>query len=438
MNKKLPLVVIVGRTNVGKSTLFNRLASTVKSIAYDYAGVTRDFIKDTVSWQGLSFTLIDTGGISFHHQIDAITEQARQKALELLAQGDIIIFVCDGTVGVLPEDREIAQRLHTLKKPVILTVNKSDVGQTQENIHEFARLGFKHEVLIAAEHGRGIGDLLDYIVQLLPKDMVAVSEEKPRYRVVLLGKPNVGKSSLLNLLVKQERSLVADQPGTTREAVTEHIRFYQEDIQLTDTPGLRRQRGIDDPLEQLMVRSSLRAVRNSDIVLLLIDTSSTAIADQELKLAFYAFSQEHKALLIIFNKSDISTDEYQKKQLQDNKEQYNYFLKKIPLLTISCKTGANIGKIVPLVNELWQRHSQWFVEEELTRLFKDELTKRPLFKSERQLVLYNAHQVSTAPITIMLRVNNKRAFQESQLAYCENILRKQYDLKGVPTVFIVQ
>jgi GTPase len=433
----LAKVVIVGRTNVGKSTLFNRLSTKVKSLTYDYHGVTRDFIQDTVCWQGHCFDLIDTGGISLQMQGDPLLQAARQRALEQMEKADVLLFVCDGIVGLLPEDRDIAQQIYKLGKQAAVVVNKIDTDRAKEQQFEFQKLGFKDIITISAQHGTGIADLLEFIVHSLPHEKM-VEVEQPHCRVVIFGRPNVGKSSLLNLFLKQERALVANIPGTTREAITERIRFYKEDIQVTDTPGLRRQRSIHEPLEGLMVKSAMRALDEADIVLLLVDTPQGTIADQELKLAFYSFKERNKALIILFNKNDLCSDDYAKKTMGMTLDSYRYFLKKIPSLYISCKTGENIGKILPLVNDVWQRYSQKFSDEDLFRLFRTALEKTPLFRSERQLHVYNAHQIKSAPIIIALYVNEPRYFGESQIGFFENLLRKEYSLIGVPVKWVVR
>src|SRR5579872_4852634 len=301
---KLPQVVIVGRTNVGKSTLFNRLSENVKAITLDLEGVTRDFLRDTISWQGKSFELIDTGGISLRKSQDSILNQARAVALAMIESADIILFVVDGKVGLVTEDREIAQLLHKHGKTVLLLINKADVSQSEENLYEFEGLGFSESCFISAAHGKNIADLLDLIMKHLPQPLL-VEVEEPAYKVMLLGKPNVGKSSLMNLLLEKERAIVSPEAGTTREALAERVTFYQEDIQISDTPGVRRMRSVTEPLEGMMVQKTMQALKGSDIVLLLIDASAQAVVDQELKLAFYAFDSQYKALIILFNKSDL-------------------------------------------------------------------------------------------------------------------------------------
>lgn len=433
---KLPNVVIVGRTNVGKSTLFNRLSDNIKAITLNQEGVTRDFLKDTISWQGKSFDLVDTGGISLRKTQDQILAQSRAVALNMIEAADIALFVVDGKTGLTNEDREIAQLLRKHGKLVFLIINKIDSKETSEHLHEFEQLGFKQTCIISAAHGKNIANLLELIVNHLPNPVLVESEE-PAYKVVLLGKPNVGKSSLMNLLLERERAIVSAEAGTTREALIERVKFYQEDIQLADTPGVRRMRSVTEPLETMMVQSTMQTLKNSDIVLLLIDGSSEHIVDQELKLAFYAFKDQHKALMILFNKSDL-IDEATKVRFDHALSEYDFLLKKIITLSISCKTGKNIGKILPTVKELWDRHSRQFNQNELTQLFKEASLRKPLYHNKELLVFYSAHQISTAPITIVMHVNMPLWFGDSQISYFEGILRKKYDLRGAPIKFIVR
>jgi GTPase len=433
---KVPNVVIVGRTNVGKSTLFNRLSENVKAIALDLEGVTRDFLSDTISWQGRSFELVDTGGISLRKTQDRILSQTRAIALSMIESADIILFVVDGKNGLVTEDREIAQLLHKHGKTVFLVINKIDIKDAIENTYDFDGLGFPKSCFISAAHGKNIVDLLELIVTHLPEP-VMVDVEEPAYKVMFFGKPNVGKSSLMNLLLEKDRSIVSPEPGTTREALIERVKFYSEDIQLADTPGVRRMRSVTEPLEGMMVQSTMQALKDADIVLLLVDGSSEHLVDQELKLAFYAFESQYKALMVLFNKSDL-IDEAKKARFDHSLEEYKFLFKKIITLDISCKTGKNIGKILPAVKELWERHSHEFNQNELTQLFKEASVRRPLYHNKNLLMFHSAHQVGTAPITIVLHVNVPMWFGQSQLAFYERTLREKYDLRGAPIKFIVR
>jgi GTP-binding protein len=429
---QLQKVVLVGRMNVGKSTLFNRLANEGKSLALDYSGVTRDFIADKVDWKGKHFELIDSGGVMLKKPTGKFTKLVNEQVMQLINEAEIVVLVCDGSVGIHPEDRELVKILHKQKKFTIIVVNKIDTNLAKENQYEFEKLGLDKLITISAQHGTGTGDLLDEIAHRItdggPVDI------HTKFRVSLLGKPNVGKSSLMNLLLGKERTIVSELAGTTREAIKEDIRFYQEDLQLVDTAGVRRKRGINEKIETLMVKSTLAAVRESNIILLLIDSSEGVISDQELKLAFYVFEQG-KALILLFNKQDLVDDEIEE-EFVFNTSEYKFFLKKVEAVKISCKTGKNIGKIMPLVKEVWRRDTQEFSDVALTDLFKTAMFNRPLYRNRQKLVMRKARQIMTAPITINLYVTMPDFFKSSQLAFFENLLRSKYDLKGVPIKLI--
>lgn len=433
---KLPRVVLVGRTNVGKSTLFNRLATEVKSIALDEPGVTRDFIEDTVTWEDASFKLVDTGGLQPQkQQTDRLYSQVSGIIYDQVRQADVIVFVVDGTVGVLPEEFQFAKFLHTLDKPVIVAVNKYDVKDVHDMQYEFDRLGFYPVQPISAQHGINVAELLELIIEQLPK--VVHAEDAPEaLKVAIIGKPNVGKSSLLNALLKQERAIVSDIPGTTREPITERVTFYQEDIAFTDTPGVRRKRGVTEDLEVLMVKRTMQSLKEADIILLMVDASKGEIADQELKLAFYAFEQ-HKALIVLFNKQDIVTEESQA-DLTFQLEPYAHLFNKLVTMNISCATGKNIGKLLQLIKDISDRYNLRISDADLTILFRDALCQRELFYQGNRLIVQRAKQIKSAPMTIVMYVNEPLWFGSSQLNYFENVLRRAYDLKGVPVKFIVR
>jgi len=431
-------VVIVGRVNVGKSTLFNRLSRRVKSITLDFEGVTRDYLHEEVAWLNARFDLIDSGGIHLRKTQDALFESVRKQVLDLVSKADVLVFMVDGTVGLLPEDREIARHLHLLNIPTIVLINKIDSSRAQENEHEFIGLGFDTSLAISAEHGKGISELLDTIVRMLPKEISHAAEPKPAYSVMLLGKPNVGKSSLMNEILQKERSLVSEVPGTTREALAEQVSFYKEVIGITDTPGIRRKSAISgEELETLMVKSAFRAMRKSQIVLLLIDGASDTLVDQELKLAFYVFQEQYKSLIILINKDDLVT-ESSKKGLEDCFELYDHLIKKVPVLSISCKTGKNIGKVVPLIDKVWERSSLKMSDVDLRRICLDGLRRKPLYHKKLPLLVYKVRQLSIAPLTIELVVNESEWFGPSQLTFFENLIRSEYDIIGVPIKFIVK
>ncbi len=435
--KKYPHVVILGRMNVGKSTLFNRLSKKIKSITLDFEGVTRDTLSDTVTVDNTTFVLTDTAGISYKKEQDPLAEASRQKALEALEKADLVLFVIDGVAGIVPQDREISALIRSSGKPTILVINKADTNAARDNYYECLQLGYKDHVLVSAEHGLSINGLLDMIIAHLPSHQAVVQEDDRGCRVVLLGKPNVGKSSLLNALLAKERALVSPVPGTTREPIVENITFYNENILLADTAGVRKKSAVSGDLENIMVKSTMQSLKHSDIVLLIIDGSEHKIADQELKLAFYAFEHQYKALIIVMNKHDLVTD-LSKKDLDFSLEKYKHLIDKVPLISISCKTGKNIGKIIPLVNEVWKRYTAQFDGLLLYRLFTAQLQKTPLMHAKMPLLVYEVYPISTRPLTICLVVNESEWFGSSECAFFENILRREYDLEGVPVRFVIR
>lgn len=431
---KYPKVLLVGRMNVGKSTLFNRLIEQKRSIVFEREGVTRDYIQELVTWNEVPFLLIDSGGLSFQKHKDEIGERVQEKVLDLLNQTDLLLFVCDGKNGLTDEDIRIANILRKLKKPIFLLINKADNEKAlEENLPEFYRLGIDTVIPISGIHGTGIATLLNKIVQTIPKPTVE-EEVKPHYNVVIIGRPNVGKSSLMNLLIQHERSIVSNIAGTTREAISEMTYQGVDLVQLTDTAGVRRSRKVEDELEELMVKSSLQAIRDANIVLVMIDASEGKIADQELKLLFYAYEQK-KLLIVVFNKIDL-LDEYTRLTLKQSIEEYDFILKKIPQISISCLTKKNVSKIFNEIGQLWQRCKQPFNAQEVNELVKTQLVNKHLYHNTIQLKVFKVLVQEPADIpTFVLKVNFPEWFGPAELGCIENILRNHYDLAGCPIQF---
>lgn len=431
----LPRVALVGRTNVGKSTLFNRITKRTESIVCDQEGVTRDYLYEALEWAGKRFELVDTGGLApvgsddpFHDDIQAVGSKACQEAT-------LVVFVVDAKNGLAEEDRHLARQLHRMDKPIVLALNKAD-NKNDFDLHQsdFYKLGFDTHFAVSAVHGTGIKDLLDYVANKLPRVKEKLPEA-PDCKIVLLGKPNVGKSSLMNLLVNHERSIVSDKVGTTREALSERVSFYGQDLIFTDTAGIRRKRKVDEELETMMVKSSLQAVRRADIVILMIDGSAARMSDQELKLMFYAFEQQ-KGLLLVFNKRDLVDDE-KKNMLEFEMEEYKFFLKNIPQLHISCETGKNVGLVMREVEKIRTRMNQEIDCAALTELLHERLRRKPLFHKRQRLQLFSITRRSEKGLVFTLCVNYPEWFGQSQLAFFENIMRKQYDLRGCPLQFVL-
>lgn len=434
--QSFPKILLVGRTNVGKSTIFNRLVQEKKSIVFEREGVTRDYIQETITWNDKTFDLIDTGGLVFGRHVDDIQKKVQEKVMPLLEGASLILFVCDAKNGLVGEDTIIARALHKSKRPVIVLLNKADnQPKLEENTPDFYQLGFPEMLPTSAIHGIGIGTLLNRIVDHVG-DPLEGELEKPQYKVVIVGKPNAGKSSLMNLLIKQERSIVSDIAGTTREAIESNIYYCSDLIQMVDTAGVRKKRNVTDELETLMVKSSMEAVRTADIVVMMIDASQGQISDQELKLLFYAYEQK-KIMLILFNKSDL-LDEYTRQTLEQSMEKYNFILKKIPQLWTSCLTMRNINKILNEIKTLWERCKQEFNSTEVNEIVQGELAHKPLYRAGNALRLFKIRVIKGTIPTFVLHVNHPAWFGESELACIENILRKHFDLRGCPIQFSVR
>ena len=434
-----PTVLLVGRTNVGKSTLFNRLITKNKSIVFEQEGVTRDYLEEIVTWNDKTFKLIDTGGLSFKKSTAEIDKQVQEKVRALLHKADLLLFVCDLKNGLIQEDILIADTLRKTKKPLFLLLNKADNTKvTEDNLPDFYTLGFHEIIPTSAIHGTGIGTLLNKVVDTIPEPTIG-EIEKPHYNIVIVGKPNVGKSSLMNLLIHQERSIVSDIAGTTREAISENVYHCSDLIQVTDTAGVRRKSRVTDDLETLMVKSSLNAVREADIVLLMIDTSEGQIADQELKLLFHAYESK-KPIIIILNKADLlEKDLYAKDRLQQNMAEYEFIFTKIPQLFVSCLTKKNVSKILNQVKKVIERCRQDFNATPLLEIVKGELERKPLYHKKTPLKVFSIKSIKQASIpTFLLLVNYPQWFGQTQLGCIENIIRRNYDLKGCPIKFNLQ
>ncbi len=437
MNKTYPNVVLVGRTNVGKSTLYNRLVSGTRSIVFDREGVTRDYLAEPVEWQDRIFNLIDTGGLPLHKTTDEIEVQIKERVLQKINEADLIIFVVDGKNGLVTNDERIAKIVHKAKRPTLLVLNKSDNKTAfSQHEHDFYKLGFEDIHRISSLHGIGMVGLLDRVIELLPAAGSTTPAERPAYRVAILGKPNVGKSSLMNLLLKEERAIVADVPGTTREALDSTMMLHKEAITLTDTAGVRRKKTIGDELEELMVKSSLAAVRDADVVLVVIDANAGRLSDQELKLLFYAH-EERKRILIIFNKIDLM-DEHTKAQLEHNLEEYEFIMKKIPALWISCLSKKNVGRVREAIMALWKRCKMLPRSTEVDDVVKEALTHRPLYSQKQRLKLFKIRTVEASVPTFVMHVANTKLWNPNHIGFIENTIRKHFDLLGCPLQFVLR
>lgn len=432
MKNNLPRVLLFGRTNIGKSALFNRLTGQGQSIVFGERGVTRDYLEGEVNWQDHTFTLIDAGGLDLGKAADVIGAGVQQVIKQQLDEADLILFVCDITTGLLQVDMELAKLLRRSNKKTLLVLAKADNDASDTGIYEFLKLGFGEPFPVSAIHGRGIGDLLSAMVVQLPAQ-TECDLQKPAYAIAIIGKPNVGKSSLLNQLLHKERVIVSNIAGTTREAVSDLIHIGDDLVKITDTAGIRRKRSVTAELETIMVKTSIQAIRSSDVIVIVVDASSLDVCAQELKLLSYAMEQE-KGVVLILNKTDL-IDEDGRKRVIDELDRYQHLTKKVPLVWTSCLTGKNVEKVLSTIAQVRRRCTTILDESRITATVREALTKHPLYRSQQLLKVFKVRPMREQVPTFQLYVNEPSLFGESDLTCIENLLRSTYDLCGCPVRF---
>lgn len=430
-------MLLVGRTNVGKSAIFNRMSDNAKSIVFSREGVTRDYIEAPVIWDKKTFTLVDTGGICSDAIADTLDKKVKETALNRLESADLALFVCDITTGISTEDLEVAQLLRKANRPTFLLLNKADIPEKEIEAGEFYRLGFKNVFCVSALHGRGIGELLDAVIENIP-DVVEDDgiSEGVAYKTVIVGKPNVGKSSLLNLLLQEDRAIVSEIAGTTREPVSQSILLHSNTVHLVDTAGVRRGRSISDPLETLMVKTSMHSVREADIVILVVDVSQGDLCSQELKILSYAQEQQ-KGVIVVFNKIDL-LDSEQIEMFKGNVKHYDFLFKHLVTVWISCISEKNLSKLKERIHLLQQRCCQEIDTMEVTEVVHEALTHRPLYRQKQLLKIFKVRSMRADIPTFHLYVNNPILFGNSDVRCIENIIRSNFDLRGCPVRFALR
>ena len=432
-----PIVAIVGRPNVGKSTLFNQIGKRRMSIVDDMPGVTRDRIYMDAEWLQQEFTMIDTGGIELE-QNDHILSSIRQQAQLAMEEADVILFLVDGRAGLTSSDEEIAKLLRSAGKPVVLGVNKVDSPKQEMEIYEFYNLGLGDPIGISASNSLNLGDLLDAIVEAFP-DMEEEPHEADEIRIAVIGRPNVGKSSIVNAVLGEDRVIVSDIPGTTRDAIDTH--FTKDDMKFTliDTAGMRRKGKIDEPVERYSVMRSLRAIDRADVVLMVINAEE-GILEQDKKIAGYAH-EAGKGTVIIVNKWDVFPDKDDKSTLRftdDLREQLG-FLQYAPVLYTSALTGQRINRITELVRYVAEQQSMRIKTSVLNDLIRDAVSVNPPPTHKgRQLKLLFMTQVGICPPKFVIFVNEPNLMHFSYLRFIENRLRESYGFEGTPLRLIVR
>lgn len=425
-----PLVAIVGRPNVGKSTLFNRLVGKRIAIVENTPGVTRDRIYADAHWLDHTFTLIDTGGLDVSSEETMLSHMRRQVDLAA-ASADVILFLVDGKTGLVSDDRDVADYLRCCAKPVLLVVNKVDTPLRDEGIYEFYELGMGDPYPVSSAQGTGLGEMLDALVALLPRKEAREQNEALRFAVT--GKPNVGKSSLVNLLLREERVIVSDIPGTTRDAVDTAFTRDGRDYVIIDTAGMRRKSRVeDDSLERYSVIRALTAVRRADVVLLMIDATE-GVTDQDAKIAGYIANQG-KPVVIVINKWDlIEKDEHTTSEFTRRVYTALSFMTWAPVLFISCKTGQRHHRLLPLICDVYGKARFRVPTGVLNDVIGDATAAmEPPSDKGRRLRIYYATQVDVAPPTFVLFVSHPELMPVSYIRYLENYLRKTFDFTGTP------
>lgn len=432
-----PVVAVVGRPNVGKSTLFNKLIGSRLSIVDDTPGVTRDRIYGDCEWLGRQMLLVDTGGIEPHSD-DVILKQMRRQAQIAIDTADVIILVTDIRTGVVATDHEVAVMLQKSGKPVILCVNKCDtIGAPTPEFYEFYNLGLGDPVAVSASHGHGTGDLLDEVLRYLPNEIEA-EEEEDAIKVAVIGKPNVGKSSLINRIAGEERTIVSDIAGTTRDSTDTYFENDTGKFLFIDTAGLRRRSRVDDAIEKYSVIRARMAVERASVCVIMIDALE-GFTEQDSKVAGIAHEQG-KACIIAVNKWDAmekdghTMDTYRKKLMVDFA-----FMSYAPIIFISAKTGQRLDRLFELIQFVDNQNSIRISTGKLNEILAAATARvQPPTDKGRRLKIYYMTQASTRPPTFVFFVNRKDLFHFSYQRYLENQIRSVFGLEGTPTRMIIR
>ncbi len=431
------IVAVIGRPNVGKSTLFNALAGKDISIVKDTPGVTRDRIYQDVEWLNQSFTLIDTGGIEPDSK-DIILSQMREQAEIAIETADVILFLCDVKQGPTDADHRVADLLRKSGKPVVLAVNKVDNFQKEMlDTYEFYQLGIGDPHPISAAGRLGIGDLLEEITTLFPKE-TREEEEEDAVSVAIIGKPNVGKSSIINKLIGTNRLIVSDIAGTTRDAVDTPVQYHGRNYIFIDTAGLRRKNKIKEELERFMIIRSVSAVERADVCILVIDAEE-GVTEQDAKIAGIAH-ERGKAMIIAVNKWDlVEKDNHTVKEFSDQIRQTLAFAPYAEILFVSAKSGQRLTKLYDLIDAVSENHARrvptGLLNEVLTQAM---VMQQPPSDKGKLLRIYYMTQVAVKPPTFVLFVNDKELMHFSYTRYIENQIRKTFGFQGTPLRFLVR
>ena len=435
--KTKPIVAVVGRPNVGKSTLFNVLAGEMISIVKDTPGITRDRIYADVNWLDKNFTLIDTGGIEPDSK-DIILSQMREQAQIAIDTADVIIFLVDVKQGLQDADSKVADMLRRSHKPIVLVVNKVDnFDKYMADVYEFYNLGIGEPYPISAVNRMGLGDMLDVVTSYFPED-AGEEEEDDRIRVAIVGKPNVGKSSIINKLLGENRLIVSNIAGTTRDAVDTEITYNGKDYIFIDTAGLRRKNKIKEELERYMIVRTVSAVERADVVVLVIDAVE-GVTEQDAKIAGIAH-ERGKAVIIAVNKWDaVEKDDKTIYRVTEKVRNVLSFMQYAEILFISAQTGQRLNKLYETIDIVSENHSMRVATGVLNEIMTEAVAmQQPPSDKGKRLRLYYITQVSVKPPTFVIFVNDKELMHFSYTRYIENQIRETFGFKGTPLKFIIR
>jgi GTP-binding protein len=446
-----PIVALVGRPNVGKSTLFNRIVGRRVAIVEDLPGTTRDRLYADADWGGVDFVVVDTGGLEVTTGKRAVThskqappiaqtagvesglflDQMRDQAQVAIAEAEVVVFLVDAEAGLTASDQEVAEVLRRAEKPVILAANKADNDRRRADAVEFYALGLGDPMPISALHGHGTGDLLDAIVEALPTTEIE-EEEDERVKVAIVGRPNVGKSSLLNRLLGQERVIVSEVPGTTRDAIDMEVKFGSERIVLIDTAGIRRRGKIAPGVEKYSVLRTLKAINRADVCLLLIDAQDKVTA-QDQHIAGYILDED-KSVVVVVNKWDaVEKDTHTMAQYTQVIRTALRFMDYVPVLFISAKTGQRVEQTLQVALQVQAERTRRISTADLNRLLQEAIARHPpKSKSGQQLKFYYATQPEVDPPTFVFFVNDHKLIHFTYERYLENRIREAHGFLGTP------
>ncbi len=427
-----PIVAVVGRPNVGKSTLVNRITQTSDAIVHESRGVTRDRSYYDADWSGHEFTLVDTGGIEPMKSEDIFSASIRDQALAAAEEADVILFVVDGSVGVTEEDESVARMIKRAKKPTFLLVNKLDnPDREQERLWEFYSLGVGDPIAVSALHGHGTGDLLDDVVALLPESYEDEKIDDGILSVAIIGRPNAGKSSLFNKILGSDRSIVSNVAGTTRDAIDTVIERGDKKYRLVDTAGIRKKSTVYENIEYYSMVRGLRAIDRADVALLVID-SSTGMTEQDQKVANLAI-ERGCAIVVLLNKWDLLPDDHAREQMMETVERRMGMAKWANYLRISALTGRSVEKIWALVDSAAQNRSARISTSKLNQLLTDMREfGHTIVDGKRRLRMHYVTQTGTNPPAFTFFVNHTDLINDSYRRYIENRMRATFDFKGTP------